>query len=192
MRTASARGLRANPWFYTSLVFLATTAATSAGWFHTVRQRAPARVLQVQPEGRIDPLRPIRISFSREMVSPDGLDSPADLAALAVTPAVALEGHWRTTKTLELRGRDGFPRATPFQLRIEDSLLDSEGYPIAAATTREFYTPPLEVVDVRQVGLTDDWQLSIALSFNDDVPLAHIDTHLHVRDGAGDDSGSHG
>ncbi|MBI4586282.1 MAG: alpha-2-macroglobulin family protein [Planctomycetes bacterium] len=182
--TATSAALSSR-WVVVVAILLFSNAATLGGWIWTVKKRAPTRLASFQPKRLGGVHEPLLLAFSRDMVSEGEVGQAADLAALQVTPPAALWGRWRNAKVLELRAPDGFAAATPYQLKFSGPLLDADGYPVQAAASYPFATPALQLQGAYQTELSRDWQLTFRLVFNDAVPGASLERHLHLSDETG-------
>ncbi len=174
-----------NPWFYLAVLFLAADIATVAAWYHVSQQRRPTRILRSQPQLLEKTRAPVLITFNRDLVFDEELDTPVPLPWLRATPTVELEGTWRSPRILEVRAAGGFSKATAYELAVDDGLLDVDGFPLETKQRVRFRTPRLNLVDFRQTGLKRDWRLTVRLRFNDAVSDVELDKRVRFTDESG-------
>lgn len=175
-----------NAWFWGCIVLTATNVGAVSLWWGERARRAPTRVLRVTPDNLQSTRTPLRLTFSRPMVPPEEAGrAPPPASAFALTPTVEIAARWPSPTTLELHAKNGFRKATRYELRVPAALLDGDGYPLTEDVVHHFSTEPLAILAARQVGLSRNWQATLEIAFNDAVPASSLVEAVEFLDDSG-------
>ena len=148
---------------------------------------ARLRVGSFQPQGLViehERGRPlVSVRFSQPMVAAGGIGKPCASTPVKIAPPIEGTWTWQDASTLQLRPAENLKLATAYTAVVAKDATSLPGEVIRGNRTFRFHTRPLEVVDIRQSGCSDDRRLTLALEFSDQVHPDDLAEHLSLTSG---------
>ncbi|MCZ6793803.1 MAG: MG2 domain-containing protein [Planctomycetota bacterium] len=157
-------------------------------WWMYDGMRRGEPVLEVEefsPRGEARPDDEIRVRFTGDVVPSSSDDaSPAD-GLVQLIPEVPGRTRWDGLNGLVFRASSGLPRATPLRVLLSERIGALVGRRLEGPREFSFWTEPLKLLGVRQVGFTRELSATVSLQFNDVVASGDLREHLELLDRAG-------
>ncbi|MFW5966994.1 MAG: Ig-like domain-containing protein, partial [Persicimonas sp.] len=111
-----------------------------------VAEEGAPEVTRYAPEGEVDVVPKVTVSFSRPMVALSGQDDAAQTEPATIEPEVDGAWRWIGTKTAVFEPEEGrFPKATDYTVTVDESLESAGGQKLESAAEFSFSTPPVQV-----------------------------------------------
>ena len=136
-------------WFVLILLIVASTAISAIG-----DATGDFSVKSVFPQGAVQNVSEIKVSFSRAAVEKDAVGKEVSLERMPLdfTPYLEGRGRWVSTESFVFTPKkSSLAEATSYRVSIKGGFSDTKGNQLKGKRDFEFSTAPLRFLEVRQV-----------------------------------------
>lgn len=145
---------------------------------------SPLQVLRYQPQGDVQIVPELTVTFSQPMVAVTSLEVLAgQTVPLKLTPQPAGRWRWLGTRTLAFTPDKRLPMATDFKAEIPAGTKSATGAVLAKAVTWQFRTPPPQVVDYAPDAGPTGLQPTLQVQFDQAVDPKAVLARTEIRAG---------